>query len=53
MEDMYNFNPDHIDIESGTPDNINGRFLELGWAKEFKTYGNYAVHGVVFKHALE
>lgn len=40
MEDMYNFNPGMSDIASGTPDDINGRFSELGWAKEFKTYGS-------------
>ena len=39
MEDMYNFNPGQSDIASGTPDAVNGRFAELGWAKEFKTYG--------------
>ncbi|MGE5329027.1 MAG: RHS repeat-associated core domain-containing protein [Deltaproteobacteria bacterium] len=41
MEDMYNFNPGQADIASGTPDAVNGRFAELGWAKEFKTYGSY------------
>ena len=41
MEDMYNFNPGQADIASGTPDAVNGRFSELGWAKEFKTYGTY------------
>ena len=40
MEDMYNFNPGMSDIASGTPDDVNGRFSELGWAKEFKTYGS-------------
>lgn len=40
MEDMYNFNPGQADIASGTPDAVNGRFAELGWAKEFKTYGS-------------
>lgn len=39
-EDMYNFNPGQADIASGTPDAVNGRFAELGWAKEFKTYGS-------------
>ena len=36
---MYNFNPGKSDIVSGTPDDENGRFSELGWAKEFRTYG--------------
>lgn len=40
MEDMYNFNPGMSDIASGTPDDINGRFSEIGWAKEFKSYGS-------------
>lgn len=40
-EDMYNFNPGQSDIVSGTPDDVNGRFAELGWAKEFKTYGSF------------
>jgi len=40
MEDMYNFNPGQADIASGTPDAVNGRFAEIGWAKEFKTYGS-------------
>jgi len=41
MEDMYNFNPGQADIASGTPDAVNGRFAELGWACEFKTYGSF------------
>ena len=41
MEDMYNFNRNQYDIGTGTPDYINGRFQELGWAKEFKTYGSF------------
>ena len=40
MEDMYNFNPGQADIATGTKDAVNGRFAELGWAKEFKTYGS-------------
>ena len=40
MEDMYNFNPGAADIATGIPDDENGRFSELGWAKEFKTYGS-------------
>jgi hypothetical protein len=38
--DMYNFNPGSHDIASGTPDNINGRFSTLGWAREFRTLGS-------------
>lgn len=38
-EDMYNFNADAEDIATGTPDNENGRFSTLGWAKEFRTHG--------------
>lgn len=41
MEDLYNFHQGQSDIASGTPDTVNGRFAELGWAKEFKTYGSY------------
>lgn len=42
MEDMYNFNKGMFDMASGTPDDVNGRFSELGWAKEFKTYGSFS-----------
>jgi hypothetical protein len=38
-EDHYNFNPGQQDIASGAPDNDNGRFTELGWAKPFDTHG--------------
>ncbi|MDD3173815.1 MAG: hypothetical protein PHF63_09170 [Herbinix sp.] len=37
--DKYNFNKGLADIASGTPDDVNGRFAELGWAKSFMTYG--------------
>jgi RHS repeat-associated protein len=40
MEDLYNFNPGQKDLASGTPDDVNGRFAELGWAKEFKVCGS-------------
>ena len=40
-EDMYNFNPGQADIASGTKDAVNGRFAELGWAKEFITKGSF------------
>ncbi len=39
MEDMYNFNPGMKDIKTGIPDEANGRFAVLGFAKEFKTKG--------------
>lgn len=39
-KDLWNFNRGMSDIETGTPDNVNGRFAELGWAKEFWTYGS-------------
>jgi hypothetical protein len=38
-EDHYNFNRGQSDIASGAPDNGNGRFTELGWAKPFDTHG--------------
>lgn len=40
MEDMYNFNRGMADIASGAPDDENGRFAQLGWAKGFKTIGD-------------
>jgi hypothetical protein len=38
-EDMYNFNAGAADIATQAPDNDNGRFATLGWAKEFRAYG--------------
>ncbi|GII24768.1 hypothetical protein [Planosporangium mesophilum] len=38
-EDMYNFNANAADIATGAPDNENGRFSTLGWAKGFPTHG--------------
>lgn len=38
-EDYYNFNRGQADIASGTPDDVNGRFCEVGWAKPFPTSG--------------
>jgi hypothetical protein len=38
-EDRYNFNRGASDIATGAPDNANGRFTELGWAKSFDTHG--------------
>lgn len=37
--DRYNFNRGQQDIATGTPDDINGRFEELGWAHSFTTTG--------------
>lgn len=38
--DRYNFDRDKADIDSGTPDAVNGRFEELGWAQSFDTNGS-------------
>ncbi|GIH10909.1 hypothetical protein Rhe02_89760 [Rhizocola hellebori] len=38
-EDLYNFNVGGFDVATGIPDEENGRFAELGWAKEFRTSG--------------
>lgn len=38
-EDMYNFNKGAADIATGAPDDENGRFSTLGWAKGFRTHG--------------
>jgi hypothetical protein len=37
--DRYNFNKGMNDIGTGTPDDVNGRFEALGWAKSFDTKG--------------
>jgi len=47
VKDMYNFNKDQQDIETGSPDNDNGRFAVLGWAKEFITYGTFSYSGTI------
>jgi hypothetical protein len=39
-EDRYNFNRGEQDIGTGAPDNENGRFTEIGWAKPFDTHGS-------------
>ncbi|MGH3924652.1 MAG: hypothetical protein ACRDTT_17625, partial [Pseudonocardiaceae bacterium] len=39
-EDRYNFNGGQEDIETGAPDDENGRFTEIGWAKPFDTHGS-------------
>ncbi|GAA1305442.1 hypothetical protein [Saccharothrix xinjiangensis] len=38
-EDRYNFNRDDEDVRTGLPDNGNGRFTEVGWAKPFDAHG--------------
>ena len=38
--DRYNFNRGMNDIATGTPDDVNGRFEQLGWAHSFDTYGS-------------
>ncbi|MCL6592119.1 MAG: RHS repeat-associated core domain-containing protein, partial [Firmicutes bacterium] len=38
--DKYNFNRGMQDIASKTPDEVNGRFSQLGWAKSFITRGS-------------
>lgn len=39
-EDRYNFNGGQNDIETGAPDDENGRFTEIGWARPFDTNGS-------------
>ena len=41
--DMYNFNKGAKDVFTGLPDNANGRFVELGWAKSFLTKGSFTM----------
>lgn len=38
-EDFYNFNKGQADIATGLPDDANGRFEVLGWAKSFFSRG--------------
>lgn len=38
-EDRYNFNRGQADIGSGTPDDVNGRFTEVGLAQPFNSHG--------------
>lgn len=38
--DRYNFDRNKADIDSGTPDAVNGRFEELSWAQSFDTSGS-------------
>lgn len=39
-DDTYDFNPGATDIATAAPDDENGRFEELGWARPFETSGN-------------
>ncbi|GAA2644980.1 WXG100-like domain-containing protein [Nonomuraea recticatena] len=39
-EDRYNFNAGAADKATGIPDDENGRFEVLGWAKSFNTHGS-------------
>jgi len=47
IKDRYNFNAGEVDIETGLPDNIFGRFSVLGWAKEFTSVGTYIYSGTI------
>ena len=38
-KDRYNFNRGAKDIATGAPDDVNGQFAVLGWAKSFITKG--------------
>lgn len=38
--DKYNFDRGKADLDSKTPDAVNGRFEELGWAKSFESNGS-------------
>ncbi len=39
-EDHYNFNKGQADIATGAPDDENGRFQAIGWAKGFDSRGS-------------
>ncbi len=39
-EDYYNFDKGKNDIATGAPDEDNGRFTEIGWAKPFESHGS-------------
>ncbi|MDZ5146062.1 hypothetical protein [Microbacterium testaceum] len=39
-DDHYNFNRGQADIASDAPDDENGRFTEIGWAKPFDSSGS-------------
>lgn len=38
MEDMYNFNPDDKDMDTGIPDSVNGRLETSGLAHQYLNY---------------
>ncbi len=46
-QDRYNFNSNQADIATGTKDEVNGRFEELGWAHSFDTYGEVSFETVI------
>lgn len=50
-EDMYNFDPEKADMATGTPDEANGRFQEVGLAHEFISTG-MAVRKIEFSVPL-
>ncbi|MFC9996373.1 hypothetical protein [Nocardia sp. NPDC127526] len=39
-DDYYNFDKGKNDKGTGTPDEVNGRFTEVGWAKPFESHGS-------------
>lgn len=43
MEDMYNFNPGQKDIATSTPDDENGRFEVVGFAKQYLNTGSHFI----------
>jgi hypothetical protein len=43
MEDMFNFNPGSVDIATGLPDEVNGRFQVVGLAQEFVQTGTVTI----------
>ena len=45
--DCYNFNKGEVDIATGEPDDVNGRFEALGWAHSFDTYGSIGFQTVI------
>uniref|UniRef100_UPI0025BCA0D8 RHS repeat domain-containing protein n=1 Tax=Bacteroides sp. UBA939 TaxID=1946092 RepID=UPI0025BCA0D8 len=48
-EDRYNFNPGQADIATGIPDDVNGRFEVVGFAKQYMHYGTYSTTKTWFK----
>ena len=45
VKDRYNFDINKKDMNTGTSDEVNGRFSTLGWAKEFTSVGT--IHKVI------